>query len=196
MIRGVAEADHEAVARIYNHYVANTIVTFEEEPVRAEEMAVRVQEVRDAGLPWLVAEVNDEVVGYACASRWKGRCAYRFTVEVTVYLDPHHAGKGLGSMLYGELLPILRSNGTHVVIGGIALPNDASVALHEKFGMEKVAHFREVGYKLGRWVDVGYWQRTIQPAGEETGSADGSGDSNRSSHGASGTSNPHAASSS
>lgn len=173
MVRDITDADCPAIARIYNHYVANTIVTFEEQPVPPEEMAVRVREVRDAGLPWLVAELDGEVAGYACASRWKGRCAYRFSAEITVYIHPDHSGKGLGSMLYGELFPILRSNGTHVVIGGIALPNEASVALHEKFGMEKVGHFREVGYKLGRWVDVGYWQRTIQPADRESSSAGG-----------------------
>jgi L-amino acid N-acyltransferase YncA len=192
MIRGVTEADYEAVARIYNHYVANTIVTFEEQPVRPEEMAVRVQEVRDAALPWLVVEVDDEVAGYACATRWKGRCAYRFSAEVTVYLRPDQAGKGLGSALYGELFPILRNSGIHVVLGGIALPNEASVALHEKFGMDKVAHFREVGYKLGRWVDVGYWQRTMQPAHEAFGSADAGLESNRSGDGVSPSLAPHA----
>jgi L-amino acid N-acyltransferase YncA len=192
MIRGATEADCAAIARIYNHYVANTVVTFEEQPVRPEEMAARVREVRDAGLPWLVVEVDDEVAGYACASRWKGRCAYRYSAEITVYLDPDQAGKGLGSALYGELFPILRSSGIHVVLGGIALPNEASVALHEKFGMEKVAHFREVGYKLGRWVDVGYWQRTMQPAHEGFGSADAGHESDRSSEGFSPTFASHA----
>ena len=82
-------------------------------------------------------------------------------MEVTVYVAPGHAGRGIGSRLYGELFPILKTRGIHAVIGGIALPNEASVALHEKFGMRKVAHFEEVGFKFDRWIDVGYWQRTL-----------------------------------
>ena len=86
---------------------------------------------------------------------------YRFSVEVTVYVAPGHAGRGIGSTLYGELFPMLKTLGIRAVIGGIALPNEASVALHEKFGMRKVAHFGEVGFKFDRWIDVGYWQRTL-----------------------------------
>lgn len=160
-IRAATPADGAAIAGIYNHYVTSTVVTFEEEPVTAAEMARRLEEVASASLPWLVAEQGGRVVGYAYASRWKGRCAYRFSVEVTVYLDPGHAGRGIGSALYGRLFPILRERGIHVVLGGIALPNEASVALHEKLGLEKVAHLKEVGFKFGRWIDVGYWQRTL-----------------------------------
>ncbi|HEV7431928.1 MAG TPA: GNAT family N-acetyltransferase, partial [Steroidobacteraceae bacterium] len=92
------------------------------------------------------------------ASRWKGRCAYRYSVESTVYLEPLAVGQGLGTALYSALFARLQELGCHVVIGGIALPNAASVALHEKFGMRQVAHFAQVGNKFGRWVDVGYWQ--------------------------------------
>jgi len=92
------------------------------------------------------------------ASKWHGRSAYRFSTEITVYLAPAHVGRGIGSQLYARLFPILRDRGIHAVIGGIALPNEASVALHEKFGLEKVAHFKEVGYKFDRWIDVGSWQ--------------------------------------
>jgi L-amino acid N-acyltransferase YncA len=161
MIRPVTVADSEAIARIYNHYITSTIVTFEEEPVAPGEIAARIQEVSSAALPWLVAEQGGQVVGYAYASKWKGRCAYRFSVESTVYLDPGQTRRGLGSLLYNQLFSDLRTRGVHVVIGGIALPNGASVALHEKLGMEKVAHFREVGFKFDRWIDVGYWQRTL-----------------------------------
>jgi L-amino acid N-acyltransferase YncA len=161
MIRAATTADCEAVAAIYNHYVMKTIVTFEEEPVAPGEIAERLQEVTSASLPWLVAEQGGHVVGYAYASKWKGRCAYRFSAEITVYLAPSCSGRGLGSTLYDRLFPILRALGIHAVMGGIALPNEASVALHEKFGLEKVAHFREVGFKFDRWIDVGYWQRTL-----------------------------------
>ena len=161
MIRDATPGDAARIAEIYNHYVLHTIVTFEEEPVATEEMAARMDEVRAASLPWIVAEVAGNVAGFAYASKWKGRCGYRFSTEVTVYLDQEAGGRGLGSALYGKLFPMLVERRVHAAMGGIALPNRASVALHEKFGMQKVAHFNEVGFKFGAWIDVGYWQRTF-----------------------------------
>jgi L-amino acid N-acyltransferase YncA len=149
------------MASIYNYYVTDTVVTFEEEAISPLHMAERLDEVRSTSLPWLVAEVAGQILGYAYASKWKGRCAYRLSTEITVYLERSQVGLGLGSRLYGDLLPRLEERGMHVVIGGIALPNPASVALHEKFGLGKVAHFAEVGFKFGRWIDVGYWQRIL-----------------------------------
>jgi phosphinothricin acetyltransferase len=157
-VRPVAPDDAAAIAHIYNYYVAQTIVTFEEDAVTAAAMRIRIDESHAAKLPWLVAEQGGEVAGYAYASKWKGRCAYRFSVEVTVYVDPGRARRGVGSALYTMLLPALKSGGTHAAMGGIALPNDASVQLHEKFGFVKVAHFRETGFKFGKWIDVGYWE--------------------------------------
>lgn len=159
--RPATTADAEWLARIYNFYVNETTVTFEEAAVSPAEMATRLREVQGASLPWLVAEQGGEVIGYAYATKWKGRCAYRFSAEVSVYLAHGLSGRGIGSTLYRHLLSELASRGIHVAIGGIALPNDASVALQQKFGFEKVAHFREVGFKLGRWVDVGYWQKIL-----------------------------------
>src|SRR6266550_1987766 len=161
IIRQADRSDAASIASIYNHYVAETVVTFDERPISTEEMARRVEEVQAVSLPWLVAELDDRVVGYAYAAPWKRRAAYRFSVEITVYLDPNHFGRRLGTKLYSELFAILRTTQAHAVIGGIALPNDASVALHEKFGMHKVAVFEEVGFKFNRWIDVGYWQRTL-----------------------------------
>ena len=153
--------DAAAIAAIYNHYVAKTVVTFEEEPVGADEMRRRMDEVSAAALPWLVAESDSRIVGYAYATKWKTRSAYRFSVETTVYLADGLGKRGLGSRLYEELFRLLKEKGIHAAIGGIALPNDASVALHEKFGMRKVAHFDAVGFKFGQWVDVGYWERIL-----------------------------------
>jgi len=161
-IREAAADDAAAIAGIYNHYVTGTVVTFEEEPVSVAEIARRIEEVRSASLPWLVAEADGPVVGYAYARPWHERTAYRFSVEITVYLAPSHVGRGIGSRLYGELFPILKARRIHALIGGIALPNEASVALHEKFGLRRVAQFEEVGFKFNRWIDVGYWQRTFQ----------------------------------
>ena len=161
IIREADASDAASIASIYNHYVAETVVTFDEQPVTVQEMARRVEEVHAVSLPWLVAEQDNRVVGYAYASPWKRRAAYRFSVEISVYLDPNHLGRRLGTRLYSELFAILRNSQAHAVIGGIALPNDASVALHEKFGMHKVAVFEEVGFKFNRWIDVGYWERTL-----------------------------------
>ena len=160
-VRTAELSDSGAIAAIYNHYVARTVITFEEEPVQADEIVRRILDVRSASLPWLVAEEDGRVVGYAYATRWKSRSAYRYSVEITVYVAFGSGGRGIGSMLYGSLFSILETLGMHVVIGGIALPNEASIALHEKFGFNKVAHFQEVGFKFNRWIDVGYWERIL-----------------------------------
>ena len=161
MIRPALPADAEAITRIYNYYILNTVITFEEQVVPPQAMAKRIDEVYADSLPWLVAESSGTIAGYAYTSRWKDRSAYRYAVESTVYLDPAALGVGFGSRLYETLLAGLRQQKVHVVIGGIALPNEASSRLHEKFGFRKVAHFKEVGYKFGQWVDVGYWQLTL-----------------------------------
>ena len=157
-IRPAEQRDAAAIAAIYNHYVATTCITFEAEPVSDEEMAARIDETHSFNLPWLIAEENGVVVGYAYASKWKGRCAYRYSVESTVYLDSGCTGKGLGRTLYAALIEALRARSMQTVIGGIALPNDASIVLHERMGFEKVAQFKRVGFKQDRWIDVGYWQ--------------------------------------
>lgn len=161
MIRTGTPEDASSIASIYRHYVLNTAISFETDEVLPEEMASRIREVTAAELPWLVAERDGRIVGYAYASKWKGRCAYRYSVESSVYVDAEHTGQGIGTALYDALLARLRSGKTHVVIGGIALPNEGSVALHERFGFRKVAHFNEVGFKFDRWIDVGYWQITL-----------------------------------
>lgn len=160
MIRSATRDDANAICAIYNHYVLNSIITFEETPVAREDMAKRITDVL-ATLPWLVEENAGRVVGYAYATAWKGRCAYRFAVESTVYVATDAAGQRIGTRLYEALIAELRERGLHSVIGGIALPNAASVALHEKFGFEKVAQFRQVGWKFERWIDVGYWELLI-----------------------------------
>jgi L-amino acid N-acyltransferase YncA len=158
MIRPATESDAQAISDIYNYYIAKTVITFEEQPVSKSEMINRIEKVTGSSLPWLVAVDDGSVIGYAYAAKWKERSAYRHTVESTVYLSPASVSKGWGTRLYQELFDTLRRASIHVVIGGITLPNPASVALHQKFGMKQVAHFKEVGYKFGQWLDVGYWQ--------------------------------------
>lgn len=157
-IRPAEPADAAAICAIYNHYVAHTVITFEEDPVVEVEMARRIAEVTQRPLPWLVAEEDGAVLGYAYATPWRPRSAYRFSVESTVYLKEGATGRGTGRALYSALLDDLRARGVHCVIGGIALPNPASVGLHERMGFRKVGHLEEVGWKQDRWVDVGYWE--------------------------------------
>jgi len=161
LVRAAAESDAEDIAAIYNFYVENSVITFEEERVTAEEMSGRIRDVQGQGLPWLVAEIDGMVAGYSYASKWKSRGAYRHSVETTIYLKNGLEGRGTGKRLYSALLPILRSRNIHAVIGGAALPNPASVSLHESLGFERVATFRQVGFKHGRWVDVAYWELVL-----------------------------------
>ncbi len=157
-IRPATANDAEQIAAIYNHYIANTAITFETEPVDAQEIADRIDTTTAIPLPWLVAVDDGTVLGYAYASKWKGRCAYRFAVEATIYLDVEHTGKGIGLPLYSALIDAIRGHSMRSVIGGISLPNDASVHLHERLGFCKVGHFERVGFKHDHWIDVGYWQ--------------------------------------
>ena len=161
MIRTAMLHDADSIARIYNHYILNTTITFEEAAVTPTEMAGRIEKVHGAALPYIVDERDGRIIGYAYAARWHGRSAYRHSVETTIYLDADYVGKRIGSGLYTALLERLKASGKHVAIGAIALPNPGSVALHEKLGFEKVAHYREVGFKFNRWVDVGYWQHVL-----------------------------------
>lgn len=160
-VRTARLADAGAITKIYNHYIKTSTATFETEPVAVDTIEQRMRAVRAERLPWLVAAEDDACLGYAYATQWKDRHAYRFSVESTVYLAPEAAGRGLGRALYEALFRALEDADVHVVVGGITLPNPASVALHEKLGMVKVAHFNEIGFKFGQWVDVGYWQRCL-----------------------------------
>lgn len=160
MIRKVKLEDAKEIAEIYNYYILNSCVTFEEIPVSIEEMGGRIQ-ATFLKFPWLVYEKDMEIIGYAYASVWKPRSAYKHTIESTVYLKNEATKNGIGSLLYKELINQLTNLGFHAVIGGISLPNEASIALHEKFGFKKVAQFKEVGYKFKKWVDVGYWELLI-----------------------------------
>ena len=159
-IREATAGDAVAIAAIYNHYVNHDIATFELEAVAAEAMRERIAAVQAQGLPWLAAAEEGVVRGYAYAAPWRARAAYRHSVETSIYLAPGAGGRGLGRRLYQALLAALPSH-VHAAIGGVSLPNPASVALHERLGFGKVAHFHEVGRKFGRWIDVGYWQRML-----------------------------------
>lgn len=157
-LRDATPNDAGAIAAIYNHFVVTTTISFEEEPASEADFRQRIATVHNAGLPYLVAIVDGEIAAYAYATPWRVRSAYRFSVESSVYVARDKPRRGLGRALYCALLERLRDAGIHMVIGGIALPNDASVALHEAMQFKKVAHFAEVGRKFERWIDVGYWE--------------------------------------
>lgn len=158
--------DSLEIAEIYNWYIKNTTITFEESTVSAGDMAQRIA-VSDATRPWLVLEHSGQdkpgtqLVGYAYAARWKERSAYRFAREVSIYLVPEAQGEGLGLQLYQALIESLRTTEIHSLIAGITLPNDASIALHEKLGFHKVGEFEEVGKKFDNYLNVGYWQLSL-----------------------------------
>jgi L-amino acid N-acyltransferase YncA len=159
MIRSIKVEDAKSIAEIYNYYIVSTVVTFEVTPVSTQEMEERIL-ASNKKLPWLVYEKNSQIIGYAYATDWKTRSAYKQTVETTIYIKANENGKGIGCILYSELINQLRKN-HHAIIGGISLPNEASIALHEKLGFQKVAHFNEVGFKFNKWIDVGYWELLI-----------------------------------
>ena len=154
-LRAAAEADAAAIAAIYGPYVLETVISFETEPPTAAEMAARL--AAGAGFPWLVAERDGEVIAYAYAGAHRARAAYRWSVDTTVYVRRGLHRAGVGSRLYRELLAVLRRQGFRSAFAGIALPNEASVGLHQALGFQPVGVYRNVGFKLGRWVDVGWW---------------------------------------
>lgn len=164
-LRPVVPADATAIAAIYDPFVRSSVITFEEEPVDPAAMTARIQTIT-ADFPWWVLCMDDEVFGYAYASTWRARSAFRFVCETSIYLDARARGRGLASQLYGALLDDLRGRGMQVAMAAIALPNAASVALHERMGFAPVGLMPAVGWKLGRWVDLGFWQYRLQPPGQ------------------------------
>ncbi len=160
VIRPVRDGDAAEIAAIYAPYVLNTAISFEATPPPLVEMAARIRDIV-AGYPYLVAERDGCVVGYAYATLLRTRAAYQEAVEVTVYLAPAAQRQGFGRALYARLLPLLAERGFHAAFAGIALPNEPSIALHEAAGFEPAGVWREVGLKFGRWIDVGWWQRRL-----------------------------------
>jgi len=162
MIRPVRVEDAGAICSIYNHYVENSICTFEQRLIPCEEMRVRIRNI-NAKYPYLVWEERYGVInGYAYINTWKERVAYRFSAEVSVYIKDELRGRGMGRQLMESLLEEVRKTEIHSLVSGISLPNDPSVALHEKLGFVKIGQFREIGNKLGKWVDVGYWELILK----------------------------------
>lgn len=159
-IRPAAIADAAGVHAIYAPVVEHTAISFEAVPPSIDEMAARIEATSKA-YPYRVAERDGVVVGYAYAGQHRTRAAYRWSVDVTVYIAEEARRSGVGSALYAQLLAELGERGFHAAFAGIALPNPGSVKLHERMGFEPLGVYREVGSKFGRWHDVGWWQRLL-----------------------------------
>jgi L-amino acid N-acyltransferase YncA len=158
LVRPFQPGDETAIAEIYKHYISHTTITFEEVPLSPQEMRTRIEACTQR-YPWWVCESHaGQIVGYAYATAWKTRAAYRHTAESTVYVREGWGGQGIGTALYQALLPSLKEAGCHMVLACIALPNAASVGLHEHLGFKQVAHYPQVGRKFDQWLDVGDWQ--------------------------------------
>ena len=153
MIRPVTLADAEAITDIYNHYIKETTITFEVEPVTVEEMASRIKEI-SAHFPYFVYEEKGRILGYCYAHLWKARAAYSKTLETTIYLDKDVTHRGIGSLMVKHLIELCREQGYHALIACITEGNEASMRMHEKLGFQQVSAFKEVGRKFGRWLGV------------------------------------------
>ena len=160
-VRDIQKSDIPSVVSIYNYYIENSVATFEESRLSDSEMEKRINQVHTDGGRWLIASNGSDITGYAYSGIWQRRSAYRNSVEVTVYVSKDHLSKGVGKALYSELFRDPSTRSKHAIVAGITLPNPASIALHESFGMKKVAHFSEVGFKFDKWLDVGYWQLVL-----------------------------------
>src|SRR4051812_1705742 len=161
MIRPASAADAEAIAAIYRPIVLDTAISFETVPPGPAEMERRIAATLEIA-PWLVYEEQGKLGGYAYGSRHRERAAYQWSVDVSVYVDEAHRRRGIGRALYTALFPLLRLQGFHAAHAGVTLPNAASVALHESLGFVPVGIYRGVGYKLGAWYDVGWWQLSLR----------------------------------
>lgn len=161
-IRMATPQDGPGLAAIYDPIVAGTCISFEVDPPGPEEMARRVEAAHDV-TPWLVLEDGRGVAGYAYASRHRERAAYRWSVDVSVYVREDRRRGGVGRALYTSLLAVLRLQGFRAAHAGVTLPNPGSVALHEAVGFRPVGVYRKVGFKAGAWHDVGWWQLELLP---------------------------------
>ena len=163
--------DAAACAAIYEPYVRTTAISFEDQAPRPDQLGKRIERFQRSH-QWLVAEDDDQVVGYAYGCPHRERAAYRWATEVSVYVNIERHRRGYGRALYRELLPQLADRGFHTALAGVTLPNDASVALHESLGFSPVGVYRGIGYKLGSWWDVGWWQLALRERDGDTPPSD------------------------
>lgn len=161
MIRAVCQDDIGAIVEIYNHYVVNSVITFETDPVSIDEMERRICRIVER-YPCLVYEQDGKLVGYCYAHQWKEKAAYDTTAETTVYLSPERRGGGVGGELMRALIDECKERGLHALIACITAGNQASIALHERLGFKRVSTFSQVGRKFGEWLDIVDYELVIK----------------------------------
>ena len=165
-IRFATEEDAPAVQAIYAPVVRDTSISFEFDPPSVAEMGTRIRKILEHW-PWLVCESDGRILGYAYASEHRARAAYQWSADATVYIHPEYRRCNVGRALYSALFPLLNMQGYRSVFAGVTLPNAGSVGLHEAMGFRPIGTYRRVGYKQGRWHDVGWWQLVLNDSDNE-----------------------------
>ena len=157
-IRKATLDDARAISGIYNHYVENTAIALEAEPITEVEAKQRIGDIINSGHLIYVGELGGKIIGFCHTQNWQNRSAYKATAEESIFLDREETGKGYGAQLLGHLLKNMDKDNVHTLIASICISNENSIRLHEKFGFKQVSHLKEVGRKFGHWHDVGHWQ--------------------------------------
>jgi phosphinothricin acetyltransferase len=165
MLRNVKLSDAVRLTEIYNYYITNTIITFEETVISAQEMEERICRILHKNYPCWVYEEAGKVTGYAYVDTWRSRRAFDITLETSIYLDINEKGRGIGTVLYQRLIEEARQINIHSLIGVISLPNDESIRLHRKLGFQPAGNFKESGWKFDRLIDVEFWQLMLNEEG-------------------------------
>jgi len=160
-IRDVSLSDIPQITEILNHYIIHDSCTFQIEPYSVAKISEKIAEITKV-YPYIVMEEDNEVIGFAYASRWREKQAYDKSAETTIYLNPQQKHKGLGKILYQELIEQLREKNFRLLVACLTLPNPPSVRLHESLGFEKAGEFKDAGYKFNRWYNVGFWQKVLK----------------------------------
>ena len=155
-IRKATLDDACAVCNIYNHYIENTVITFETVPISEVEARERINDIINSGHLFYIGEIDNKMIGFYYTKRWNNRFAYATTVEESIYLDKDETNKGYGTLLLEHLLKNIDKNTIHVLIAGICIPNESSVRLHEKFGFKQISYMKEIGRKFDQWRNVGH----------------------------------------
>ena len=161
MIRDVKLSDSERITEIYNYYIENTIITFEEIIVSNEEIKSRIKKIQKQNYPYIIYEENNKLLGYAYVDKWRQRSAFDITLETSIYIDKDYLNKGIGKVLYKELIDRTKKLNIHSLVGVISIPNKPSRKLHQELGFQLIGNFREVGIKFNQLIDVEFWQLNL-----------------------------------